>query len=567
MPGYAAAWIWVTNFFERNFSMRHLNIIMALFLVWTCVAGAAPAREYRYIVVTDMTHDDGNSLIRLLHYANEIDIEAIIVSPQGPEAHKFSGWADQIWNKTHKIIDAYEAVYSKLIQHDPDYPTPGHIREITKRGKKTGAPMRMTSSGDDGKERFHDYIGDGQDSDGSRFLQEVFERDDPRPIFAAFWGGPWTFTQAVYRYRQTHTNAEVQSLMDKMIFHCIHLQDVTFDYFVDLDAFGGKFYGDFGGERMVPSKMLVDLGNFWSYIGAVNSSSVQSNGADLGALYDGGGEGDTPSFLNLISMNLGLSDVSQPDWGGWGDMYRRHGTLKNVWQTFDKNELQKYIPEATNNFIARLNWEKKDYGNANHTPAPMVNESSGADVIYIKKSAGAHVELDAGGTTDPDGDQVRYSWYQHGKADSYAGTVSIQGGTSAKASLTVPSDIGDKSIHVILEISDNATPSLTAYRRIIIGPNVEAPHATATAITLDKANRTSPSIVQFDGASSPGAAVLSNPRLGFDKLVHEAHRAVFDVRGRHIPMQHDCPFVQTNAMYITTFTHGRTEMQKVFIVK
>ena len=45
-----------------------------------------PAKNYRYVVCTDMTHDDDNSFIRLLHYANEIDIEAIIVTDQGPES-------------------------------------------------------------------------------------------------------------------------------------------------------------------------------------------------------------------------------------------------------------------------------------------------------------------------------------------------------------------------------------------------------------------------------------------------------------------------------------------------
>ena len=49
-------------------------------------SSAPPAKDYRYVVCTDMTHDDDNSLIRLLHYANEIDIEAIIITDQGPES-------------------------------------------------------------------------------------------------------------------------------------------------------------------------------------------------------------------------------------------------------------------------------------------------------------------------------------------------------------------------------------------------------------------------------------------------------------------------------------------------
>jgi hypothetical protein len=36
------------------------------------IALSKSATHYRYIVCTDMTHDDDNSLIRLLHYANEM---------------------------------------------------------------------------------------------------------------------------------------------------------------------------------------------------------------------------------------------------------------------------------------------------------------------------------------------------------------------------------------------------------------------------------------------------------------------------------------------------------------
>ena len=183
-----------------------------------------------------MTHDDDNSMIRLLHYANEIDIEAIIVTDQGPETQRIDDWPNKMWNRAQAIYDAYEQVVENLRLHDPNFPNADYFREITKQGK--GTAQRMTGSTDNGQEKFWDYVGEGRDSEGSDFLIEVFEREDDRPIYVGFWGGSITFAQAMWRYNQSHTPGEVQELLDKMIFHCISFQDVTFDMFLDLDSIG-----------------------------------------------------------------------------------------------------------------------------------------------------------------------------------------------------------------------------------------------------------------------------------------------------------------------------------------
>ena len=70
----------------RAFACLSATFLLAagLFASWTAPLDAAEGKP-RYVVVSDMTHDDGNSLIRLLHYANEIDLEAIVVTPQEPD--------------------------------------------------------------------------------------------------------------------------------------------------------------------------------------------------------------------------------------------------------------------------------------------------------------------------------------------------------------------------------------------------------------------------------------------------------------------------------------------------
>ncbi|MEM9329150.1 MAG: nucleoside hydrolase-like domain-containing protein [Bacteroidota bacterium] len=424
-----------------------------------------PAKDYRYVICTDMTHDDDNSLIRLLHYANEIDIEAIIVTEQGPETWKIEDWPNKMWNRAQDILDKYELVEDNLRKHADGFPSAGYFRSITKRGM--GSAERMSGSSDEGAEHFWDYVGEGRDSDGSRFLQEVFDREDERPIYVAFWGGPITFVQATWRYEQSHTAGEVQALMDKLIFHCISFQDITFEYFIDLDSICGRFYGDYSGERLVPSVSLIDTDHFWKYIGATDVPTIHANSGVLGDLYDEGGEGDTPAFLNLISMNLGLSDISQPTWGGWGDRFIPH-TLPNVWEADDPNELMRWLEAANNSFYARCKWETLDFAQVNHDPVAAFEGDTSPDAVFLTGSLGEEVSLSALGSTDPDGDALTYSWWHYPVPGSYQGEVAIMSNQSESTTLMLPQDLGDRQLHIVLEVLDDGHPSLRSYKRVVL---------------------------------------------------------------------------------------------------
>ena len=256
------------------------RIMVAACIIYVCcnqVAFSRSATHYRYVVCTDMTHDDDNSLIRLLHYANEVDIAAIIVTDQGPESVRIPDWPNKMWKRAQEIITAYGKVVDNLRLHDPGYPPADYFRGITKQGK--GFAQRMTGSMDTGDQHFWDYVGEDRDSDGSDYLQQVFDKKDERSIYVGFWGGSITFAQAMWRWQQKHSEEEVQALLDKLIFHCISLQDITFDYFIDLDAMnptpaGRRFYGDYEGKRRIPSVLLADIDHFWKYMGAIEDKVV-----------------------------------------------------------------------------------------------------------------------------------------------------------------------------------------------------------------------------------------------------------------------------------------------------
>ncbi|MGB4838926.1 MAG: hypothetical protein WBP08_08035, partial [Saprospiraceae bacterium] len=78
----------------------------------------------------------------------------------------------------------------------------------------------------------------------------------------------------------------------------------------------------------------------------------------------------------------------------------------------------------------------------------------------------------AKGTSDPDGDKLNYTWWQYQEAGTYKYTLKIENSKKQKACITIPKDAqSGETIHIICEVTDNGTPSLTRYQRVII--NIE----------------------------------------------------------------------------------------------
>ena len=55
---------------------------------------------------------------------------------------------------------------------------------------------------------------------------------------------------------------------------------------------------------------------------------------------------------------------------------------------------------------------------------------------------------------------------------TYTSTVSIREADKANAILRIPQDAAGKELHIICEVTDNGTPALTSYRRVIIRPKL-----------------------------------------------------------------------------------------------
>lgn len=260
----------------------------------------------RLLVLTDMgaDPDDEQSLVRLLLYANQMDIEGIVATT--------SCWQqDRIRpDFIDTILAAYEKVQPNLLQHEAGYPTADALRGLV----KDGLPVYGMKG-----------VGEGMDSEGSDWLIEVLEKDDDRPLWISTWGGVNTLAQALYRMKETKPVEELERLVSKLRVYTISDQDDSGAWI--RRTFPELFYivtpgDDYGKATWIAINNSYDgidnssVGNEWL------AKNIQQGHGPLGAVYPDtawGMEGDTPAFLGLIPNGLNVPD--QPNVGGWGGRY------------------------------------------------------------------------------------------------------------------------------------------------------------------------------------------------------------------------------------------------------
>jgi hypothetical protein len=407
----------------------------------------------RVINTTDLKADpdDEMSLVRQLVYADWMDLEGIVVT-SGCWRNKQD---DAGMALATGIVNAYGEVVSNLKVHSPDFPSLEYIQKITVFGQKG------YSMGD---------VGDGKNSPGSdMIIAAVDKKDDPRPVWTTCWGGCNTIAQALWDVKAKRTPEEVAKFVSKLRIYDILGQDGALDWIA-------KTFPDLIAIR------AQGLVYSWQPSDAWVKENVQSHGA-LGKKYPNKAwtyEGDTPAFLHLIPN--GLHDPSKVDQGGWGGRFGpdKKGNQKGmkadcscaapIYTDAEGTAINRWKVAIENDFAARMDWSvKSSLGEANHPPIAILNGDTGKGVLEVSAAGGESVELSAAGSKDPDaGNTLSYKWWFYDEPSSFDGSVTIQNGSAEKATVSVPSGAGGKNLHIILEVVDNGTPSLTAYRRMII---------------------------------------------------------------------------------------------------
>jgi hypothetical protein len=454
-------------------------------------AAASVARQ-RIIVLSDIEADpdDSQSLVRLLLYANEIDIEALIATTSvhmQTQLHPES---------IERIIEAYGKVQANLARHAQGYPAAAKLAALVARGQE-GYGMAA--------------VGDGKDSEGSRRIVEALRRPDPRPLWVTVWGGANTLAQALYRIRQDEQPDEVRRLLAKLRVYTISDQDDSGAWI--RRTFPEVFYivspGGYGGATWTAIHTRVDgidnstISNDWL------RQNIQQGQGPLGAAYPDvsyGMEGDTPSFLGLIPNGLNVPE--HPDWGGWGGRYELYTPppaaldtlgftggvpIENESRPIWTNAIDTFAPQIAreigravtpldrtykdfrvtlwrwrddfqNDFAARMRWTTQPFNKANHAPLPQL-----AHPEQVNVRSGQGFTLSALGTTDPDGDSLSYLWFHYPEAGSWHEPItSLQSPNIYFANYKAPVVSDVKSAHFILKVTDKGSPPLTRYRRVIV---------------------------------------------------------------------------------------------------
>jgi len=476
---------------------RALVFLLLAFAVSLSAAEPAP-RHHRMIVLTDIENepDDTESMVRLMLYSNDIDLEGLIATTS---THLRTRVAP---DSIRAVIRAYAKVRPNLLQHDPHYPAADDLLALVKQGP---AVYGMAA------------VGAGQRSEGSDWMLRALAKDDDRPLWISVWGGANTLAQALFTLRAEKTPAEVDRAVAKLRVYTISDQDDTGAWM--RKNFPGLFYivspGGYGAatwtgmNQAVPGIDNTTVSNKWL------AEHIQQGHGPLGATYPDvayGMEGDTPSWLNLIPN--GLTDPEHPNWGGWGGRYELylpdvasedpHGFTGNVpiepeTRPIWTNAIDEYTPAVAgefgravhageksfrdyratvwrwrddfqNDFAARMLWCTKSVAESNHPPVVVLQHP---DTLTVH--AGDSVRLDANGTTDPDGDSLSYLWFQYVEAGTLP-AVKFNSSENLKwVGFVAPKVTAPQTGHFIVRVTDKGSPALSRYRRVVVTVDPAAP--------------------------------------------------------------------------------------------
>ena len=118
-----------------------------------------------------------------------------------------------------------------------------------------------------------------------------------------------------------------------------------------------------------------------------------------------------------------------------------------------------------NDFAARMDWCTMSYDEANHPPVPALGTP---DEFTVK--SGEVFSLDASGTTDPDGDNLSYWWFQYTEVGSYNKeiTYGLAENLYNVHTIVAPEVEQPETVHFILKVTDKGTPALSRYKRVIV---------------------------------------------------------------------------------------------------
>jgi hypothetical protein len=445
-------------------------MLLALSLAGLSMAGQTPASPHsspdriRILIETDAggDPDDEQSLVRFLLYSNEWDVEGILANrSQARDRENLNPERTGI-GIIRRLVSAYGECQRNLALHDPRYPTATQLHRVT---------LDATDASDAGVQR----------------IIEAVDSQDPRPLWYSDWGsdrGSSTNNlrralDRILRERGPDGYARFKgrlrlSSSDAFGPHTFELPP-SFPLWVDTwrpEIDRRRWYHQF-------SRIVGPAGGFDPW------RDLLRNHGPLGAMYPTNTspawkEGDSLSFIHCIPVGLGAPD--DPTRGGWGG---RHALRNNAggrpyfwasavdgWNgTTNRDQtLQRWATAIQNDFRARLDWCVQPVASANHPPEVRLSGGSQRTV-----RPGQRIELSVAGSTDPDGQPLRFEWQHYREPGTGNLTLVFDRPTQSSTSVRIPDNAPDGSYHLIASVADSGAPPLTRYARVIVHVDASLP--------------------------------------------------------------------------------------------
>jgi Protein of unknown function (DUF1593) len=415
-----------------------------------------------------------------------------------------------------RAVETYEQVYPNLRVHNPSYPTPADLKSKIRWGNvefdgdiskdSPGSDLIKTLLLDDEPGPIYLLAWGGQ-STIARALKSIQEQYQATPQWSAIYQkvsrkailSPSGDQDDTYR-TYIHPNwpdirllpagfggvalgyeAQVSVSTPDSIYYSTEWTQANVS---SRGAFGALYrvWGD--GKQMVK-------GDVFDYFGlsGYSAAQLQAQGYIVwtpprpkGEFL---GEGDTFTYLNLIDNGLaGYEDATPGGWAGRGLPAATAATGQRPLPQFTINtyddllRLQEmaaarprpprpepdFTPAAEHDFAARLLWSVTPaYAAANHEPRVSMNGSA-----RISARPGQTIQLD-GVASDPDGNAVTVRWWRWKDVDTYPGQITFSNPDSLATNVRIPLDAAaGQTIQLMLEATDNGTPALTRYQRVVV---------------------------------------------------------------------------------------------------